>query len=150
MNANANPNGKTSGTKNGKKSGKKSGGAGKWALLGGCGCLLVVAGCAGFVGLIFTGVRTMMMHSDSYEVAMQALSDSEAAEGAVGAPFEPGWFFSGSVSTNNGRETADYSFPVKGPNGKGKVFVRGECDRGECDLRTLELETGGERIDLLE
>lgn len=129
---------------------KSKSGGGKWMLLGGCGCLFVVLGCAGFVGMIFTGVRTMMMRSESYEVAMQALSDSQAAEDAVGAPFEPGWFFSGSISTSNGRETADYSFPVSGPNGTGKVYVRGECDRGECDLRTLELETRGERIDLLE
>lgn len=129
---------------------KKSGGSGKWMLLGGCGCLFVIAGCAGLVGMIFTGVRTMMMKSDSYEVAMQALSDSQAAEDAVGAPFKPGLLFSGSVSVSNGRETCDYSFPVSGPNGTGKVYVRGECDRGECDLRTLELETRGERIDLLD
>ena len=127
---------------------KKSGGAGKWIMLGGCGCLGTFAVCAGFVGMIFGGVRTMMMKSDSYQSAREALSESQEAEDAVGAPFEPGWLFSGSVNVSNGRETADYSFPVSGPNGSGKVYVRGECDRGECDFRTLELEAKGQRIDL--
>lgn len=129
---------------------KKSGGSGKWLMLGGCGCLATLGVCVGFIGLIFGGVRTMMIKSDSYQYAREALSESQEAEDAVGAPFEPGWLFSGSVSVSNGRETADYSFPVSGPNGSGKVYVRGECDRGECDFRTLELEAKGQRIDLLE
>lgn len=127
----------------------KKSGAGKWLVLGGCGCVLIgLLGCGGFVGLVFGGVRTMMMKSESYEQAMEALSESQEAEDAVGAPFEPGWFFTGSVNVSNGLEAADYSFPVSGPNGSGRVTVRGTCERGECDFQRLELEAKGQRYDL--
>lgn len=128
---------------------KKSGGGKKWLMLGGCGCLFVFVGCAGFVGMIFAGVRTMMINSESYALSREALSESQEAEDAVGAPFTPGWMMSGSVSTSNGRETSDYSYKVTGPNGTGTVYVRGECDRGRCDMQTLELDAKGQRIDLL-
>jgi|TARA_B110000305_G_scaffold238727_1_gene304828 hypothetical protein len=118
----------------------------------GCGCLaLFVAGILGVTGLFF-GVFKILKSNDAYGDAITTVQSSPAAVAALGEPIKPGWFPSGSISTNNGEGEVDVQISVSGPDGKGTIHVRGKKPAGAeawiYDTRELRVEGQPEPIPL--
>lgn len=136
--------------------GEKSGwGAGTWIACGCGGCILVillfiglaVGGVVTVGGLTFLGIRK----SDVFEEAMQRARTNPDVVEALGEPIEAGLLISGSFQITPTSGAADFSIPVSGPKGKGKLYVVATKSAGQWEFNTLELEVEQSdlRIDLL-
>lgn len=115
------------------------------------GCLTILLGFGGFVALILMSVSRMMKSSDAYRQAVARAKASPAMVRALGEPIEEGFFVSGSINVSGPAGNADLAIPLKGPKGKGTVYVAATKSMGEWSFRNLvvEVEATGQRIDLL-
>jgi|SRR5579864_6749758 hypothetical protein len=107
---------------------------------------------ASFVGSILLIVETSIQHSDFYPVALaRARATPEALE-KLGQPIQTGWLASGSINISGSSGNADVSIPLRGPRGKGTLYVVAKKSAGEWKFETLQVEIAGEtrRIDLLQ
>lgn len=115
----------------------------------GCGCLLLsgvlVAG--GFAAFLLS----MMQRSGAYQEALAEVQASPGVRQALGEPITAGWWMSGSINVTGPTGEAEIAFPVRGPEGRGKVYVDALKSAGEWSFQRLEVEIGatGERIDVL-
>jgi hypothetical protein len=121
-------------------------------LWGGCGCcggclvlpllLIALAGGTAFVAVARTGVL-----QDAKEIAR----NHPALQQALGEPVEVGWMMQGNINVSNDRGEADFSLPVSGPHGEGRLYVEAEKVDGEWIFRDLYAVVDGieEPIDLL-
>ncbi len=117
----------------------------------GCGCLgLIVAAVAGF-GFMFWGIAKVITGSEPYQQSIAAVESNAAAVEALGEPIKPGFFSSGSISTENGVGKADFTIPVSGPKGKGtlRVVASKSSSSAPWTYETWQLDVeGGESIPL--
>lgn len=107
-------------------------------LWGGCGCaagcvllpilLVVLVGGGAFFALRSSGV--------AQEAMERARQDPELAA-ALGEPIETGWLIQGNISIQNDGGSADFSLPISGPHGKGRLYVVAERRAGEWIFRDL-------------
>jgi hypothetical protein len=120
-----------------------------WAAILGVILLLLVA--ALFVGGILLLVETSFQHSGFYGDALTRARANPQVIAAIGEPIEAGWLASGSVNTSGPSGNADISIPIKGPKGKGTVYVVAKKSAGKWGFQTLQVELAGQadRIDLL-
>ena len=123
-----------------------------WTGGGCCGCLLLLL--LVLVGLplgggvaLFQGLKSSPVYQQAVEAAQQ---DPRLIE-ALGEPIETGLAFSGSINTSGSSGEADYSIPLKGPEGRAKLFAVATKTAGIWRFELLEaaLEETNERIDLL-
>lgn len=107
---------------------------------------------AGFVALIVSMVFGMIKSSDAYKLAVQRAQDSPAVTAALGQPLQEGWFTMGNIEVNGPTGEANLQIPVSGPKGEGDIFVEARKSAGTWTFETLlvQVDTGGQRIDLLE
>lgn len=120
----------------------------KWIALGCVGILILGAlAAAALVLVIFGAVK----RSDVYAGALARARAHPGVVAALGEPIEPGFFVSGSVNVTGPSGEASLAIPLKGPKGKGKLYVEATKGAGEWQYQTLafEPEGGGARIDLL-
>jgi hypothetical protein len=70
----------------------------------------------------------------------------------LGEPIELGFWISGSINISGPTGNADFSVPLSGPKGAGRLYIVGEKSAGKWSFDLLEVEIDGrdERIDLLE
>ncbi len=96
---------------------------------------------------MFWGIR----QSGIQQEVLERVRASTAVVERLGEPIETGWMVQGSISVSPGSGEADYSVPLNGPEGAGRVFVVAERRGGEWVFFELyvEIEGSGERIDLL-
>lgn len=121
----------------------------KWLLP--VGILLSLLLFASFVGGILLVVESSFQHSDSYVQALaRARADPQVVE-KIGQPIEPGWMASGSIDVSGSSGDADISIPIRGPKGKGTLYVVAKKRAGRWEFETLQVEVTGHagRIDLL-
>ena len=120
----------------------------KWAVpaLAGTGLLLVIA----VVALFVAALLGTMKSSDAYRVAVETAQRDPALIAAIGAPIEPGWFFSGNVATRSGGTgEADLRIPLRGSHGQADLVVEAGRVDGRWLYTTLEaVVEGGETIPL--
>jgi hypothetical protein len=120
----------------------------KWVVLG-CSSLILLAAlaAAGLVWLVMGGVK----QSGAFQEAVERTRANPAAVAALGEPVEPGFFVSGSVSVDGPSGEAKLSIPLRGPQGKGTLYVEAAKRAGRWEFALLALEVAGrdERIDLL-
>lgn len=117
--------------------------------VGGCLTLIVLAVLG--IGTIFFGVTKMFKSSTPYEYAFTEASNNPKVIHILGEPIESSGMVNGNISFNNDAGEANFSIPVKGPNGKGKIVVLGEKEAGVWTYEKLyfiEKETG-KKINLL-
>lgn len=121
----------------------------KWLVPAGCASLLVVFGA--FAAIVVSIVFGAMRSSDAWVLAMDRAKASRAVTGALGEPVEAGFFVSGSVSVSGRSGSADLAIPLRGPEGKGTLFVVATKSAGEWTFTRLELEESAtkRRHDLL-
>ena len=130
---------------------QKSGGGGKWVLFGCGGCLgLIILGCV--VGYFaFTGIIGVIKSSDAYQFALKRAQESPEVQAALGTPIKDGFMMTGSINTDNGAGTAEFSLPISGPKGEGTVTAKAAKSAGGVwEYSTLQVQvTGtGQVIDL--
>lgn len=124
------------------------GGKALWLIPAGCFGLVVV--CAGVLAIVYGIVRTSFRSSEPYRVAVARARAHPDVIAALGTPIEEGAFPMGSISTHGASGSADLSIPIKGPNGKGTVYVTAQKFGGRWEIQRMEADAGGRRIDLTE
>lgn len=120
----------------------------KWAVP--LGCLTSVAGVVAFAAGIVVVVFGFIKRSDVFEYAVAKARSSPSVIESLGEPIEPGWYLSGSINVNGPSGNADIAVPLSGPRGKGTLFAVAiqKAGKWEYEVLEVELEVGGERIDL--
>ncbi len=121
----------------------------KWVVPAGIvGCL---AGLACFVGLILLFVFGMFRGSDAYQGAIAQVRADPGVVRELGEPIEPGWWVSGSIHVTGPSGTADFETPLRGPSGRGTLYVTAEKQAGRWHYKILEVAVEGksDRINLL-
>jgi hypothetical protein len=121
----------------------------KWFVPTGCLSLLVLFGL--FIAGIFFGVTSIMENSDAYKESMVAVKHNKILIEKLGNPIETDGMISGSINTTNNSGNCNLEIPLKGPKGKGTLFVVGE-KRGKWKYSevTVYIEKTQEEIDLLQ
>lgn len=121
----------------------------KWAVPVMAVCAIAIVA-ALIAGLLF-GVRSMMLDSKPYQVALrEARRDPQLAE-RLGAPIEPGFMPMGQISTSNDSGKASLQIALTGPKGRATLYVEAWREAGQWRYRTLQaaFPDGGERLELL-
>lgn len=120
----------------------------KWFVPTGCLSLLVLF--ALFIAGIFFEVTSIIKDSDAYKESITAVQNNKIVVEKLGSPIETDGMVSGSVASTNDVRTCDVQIPIKGPKGKGTLFVVGE-KRGKWKYREMSvyIKSTDEKIDLL-
>lgn len=117
---------------------------------GGCcvGCIAIPLVLAAVLG---GGIFYAFKGSGVQDEAMARLRANPRAVAALGEPIEAGWMFQGSINLPNDEGEADFSQPVSGPQGAGRLHVTAFRRAGTWTFEELVLrvEGSGEEIDLL-
>lgn len=121
----------------------------KWFVPTGCLSLLILFGL--FIAGIFFGVTSMMTNSDAYKESLAAAQHNKIVIEKLGQPIETDGMISGSIQTHNDSGNCDLQIPLKGPKGKGTLFVVAE-KRGKWKFSEMSvyIEKTAEEIDLLQ
>ena len=121
----------------------------KWLIPSGCLTLILLV--ALFIGGIFYEVTSVLKDSEEYRESMTALQNNKLVVEKLGSPIETDGIVSGSVTSTNSVKTCDVQVPIKGPKGKGTLFVVGE-KRGKWKYSEMSvyIENTQEKIDLLQ
>jgi hypothetical protein len=120
----------------------------KWFVPTGCVSLLIIFGL--FIGGLFFGITSMMENSDAYKGAITEVQHNETIIAKLGKPIETDGMTSGSIDVNNNTGNCDLQIPIKGPKGKGTLFVVAEKRiKWKYSTLTVYIEATDEEIDLL-
>ncbi|MET3026798.1 cytochrome c oxidase assembly factor Coa1 family protein [Flavobacterium sp. UW10123] len=121
----------------------------KWLIPSGCLTLLILFGL--FIGGIFYEVTSIIKDSEAYKESMTAVQNNKLVVEKLGSPIKTDGMVSGTVTSNNDVRTCDVQVPIKGPKGKGTLFVVGE-KRGKWKYSEMSvyIENTKEKIDLLQ
>ena len=127
---------------------KKSSGCLKVFLIG-CG-ILIVLGAAAICALVVF-VFGVIKRTDAYRDALAKVRGDQRVVAALGEPINPGFWVTGNVDVNNQKGTADFTFPVSGPKGSGKVHVVAATDGQKWEYSELVVTpSSGPPINVLE
>ncbi len=115
-------------------------------------CLLAVFLFAGFIGLIFYGVTSMIRSSEVYQMALQSARKNPELVSALGEPIVEGIFITGNISEGGASGSADLAIPISGPRGEATLYVVARESAGQWTFRRLivEISKTEDRIDLLQ
>ncbi|MFH6992453.1 cytochrome c oxidase assembly factor Coa1 family protein [Flavobacterium sp. FlaQc-48] len=121
----------------------------KWFVPTGCLSILVIFGL--FIASLFFGITSMMKSSDAYKESMTIVAQNKTIIEKLGNPIENDGMVSGSISTSNNTGHCNLQIPIKGPKGKGTLFVIAE-KRGKWKYSQMSvyIEKTDEEIDLLQ
>ena len=125
--------------------------ASNWKWVVPVGCLgVVICFVAFFVG-IFAIITGSMKSSWAYTEGVNLATRHTDVVAALGEPIATGWLVSGSISVSGPSGEADLSIPLRGPNGRGTLYVIARKRAGEWsfELAEVEVKGHGDRIDLL-
>ena len=116
-----------------------------------CGCLTLLALFAGFVLVVGAGALGVIKSSEVVKDGLRRAQENPDVILALGEPVEDRWWISGSINTSGPTGQADVSLPLKGPKGKGTLYIVAYKQAGEWTYERLEVEVDElpERIDLL-
>lgn len=96
----------------------------KWAVPVG-GCLTIIVLCIALAGSIVFGVSKMFSGSEPYATALEKTLSNEQVIELLGEPIETDGLMQGSINYKNDDAEADFSIPIKGPKGNGKIYIVG-------------------------
>lgn len=119
----------------------------RWVVIGCSGLLLlVVVGVASIVSLVMGSIKK----SGAFQEALEKARSHPAAVAALGEPIVSGFFITGSIHVEGSSGEANLSIPLRGPRGKGTLYVEAtkRADRWEFALLELEVTGQVERIDI--
>lgn len=115
-------------------------------------CLLAVILFAGFIGLVFYGVTSIMRSSEVYQTALRNARGNAELVSALGEPITEGIFISGKISEGGATGSAELAIPISGPRGEATLYVVASESAGQWTFRQLivEISKTEDRIDLLQ
>ena len=99
------------------------------------GMLIVI----GVVLAIVLGGALGLRNTEPYQLAFEAAQNNPAVVTALGQPVEMGWPVTGELTLSGISGTVDLSGPIKGPNGRGTLFVAGRKENGVRTFYTLSV-----------
>lgn len=121
----------------------------KWFVPTGCLSLIIIFGL--FIGGIFFGITSMMKDSDAYKESMIAVKNNKLVVEKLGNPIETDGMISGSISTTNNTGECDLQIPLKGPKGKGTLFIiASKRGKWKYEQMSVYIDKTDEEIDLLQ
>ena len=117
----------------------------RWAKWG---VIIWVASAAGFIGLFFA-IALSLKGSDAVKLAVSRLESNEEVVQLIGKPMSIGMPM-GNMEVSGPTGSANLSFAVEGPIGKGTAYVEAAKDLGQWKINRMafEQEGTGKRIDL--
>jgi hypothetical protein len=117
-----------------------------------CGCLMLLALVATATLGVVVGAFAAIKSSDVVKDGLRRAQENPEVILALGEPVEDRWWMSGSIETTGPTGNADVALPLKGPEGKGTLYIVAYREAGEWIYQRLEVEVdgGSERINLLE
>ncbi len=104
---------------------------------------LCVAAVTGITGVGILGAFSMIKANPVYQEALQTVQSDSRAQEMLGTPITAGWMISGQISETGPTGTADFSIPVSGPNGSGRVDVVAKKINGKWTITLLQLVMDG-------
>jgi len=116
------------------------------------GCLVIILLFVFGIGAAIFGVSKMFTGSAPYEYAVEQASTNPRVIEILGEPVETAGIMQGNISLKNDSGEVAIKIPLKGPNGKGSVTIKGDKTDGEWvyeELYVLIKETN-EKINLLD
>lgn len=127
----------------------------KW-LIGGCGCLLLLAVVTGFAlwqswPALKAKLQNVAEENPSYAAALaRAQADPRVVE-LLGEPITGGLPGNTQIQmTGNGNSYTTMTVPLTGPKGEGRLELRANRrGQGPVEFERLEVWVGGEGVDLL-
>ncbi|WP_264551684.1 cytochrome c oxidase assembly factor 1 family protein [Flavobacterium sp. N2038] len=121
----------------------------KWFVPTGCLSIIVLIGL--FIAGVFFGVTSMMTESDVYKDSMIAVKNNKIIIEKLGNPVETDGMISGSISTSNNAGNCNLQVPLKGPKGKGTLFIiANKQGKWKYEQLSVYIEKTQEEIDLLQ
>ncbi len=122
-----------------------------FGLVGG-GCLLLLLGSVAICGGGIFFAEMAMKKSIPYNRGLEAAAGSEEVKAAFGSAPEAGFFVQGKISTSNGKAQADFTIPLHGAKGDGKLTIRAHKNGSAWTFDSVSVEPpgGGSPIDLTE
>src|SRR5690606_1829814 len=93
----------------------------KWLWGGPLGCLLVSVLCCGLPLMIVPAVFGALKSSVAYRESLSRVEHDPRVIENIGAPVQPAWLVSGSISTTNDTGRAQLTYGVSGPKGDGTI-----------------------------
>jgi len=117
----------------------------QWAKWGVILCLTVPVA----IGALFFGIFVMLKDSEPYKLAHARLDVDERVVEIVGKPLSTG-IPMGSIQFSGARGSAELSFSVEGPKGKGKAYLQARQELGlwRLDRLVFQDKATGRRIEL--
>lgn len=104
-----------------------------------------------FTGAILGIVIFSFRSSGVYADAMETARNNPDIQETLGTPIEPGWFISGNINVSGQSGSANFTVPLEGPRGKGRLSVVADKIAGTWEFDELVFQADGdtEPIDLL-
>jgi len=123
-----------------------------WGCMIGGGCLALVLLFVFGIGTVVFGGIYMFKSSEPYEYAFEQASSNQELISAIGEPIEKDGMIEGSLGYKNRKSSADFKIPLKGPQGKAFVYIKGEKleDFWEYEEFFISIKDSTERINLLD
>ena len=118
----------------------------------GCGTLgLFTLLCLGCGGGIYEGIHAYLVRTPVVQGAIGAVQADAGAAERLGAPVEVGWWFQGTLSTNDKGGHADLILPVSGPLDEATLAIvaTDEGDGWHYETLNLVFANGGGALDLI-
>ena len=127
----------------------------KWVVPIGCiglGVLTFFGLIIGGAGFLVSTVNERTRGASYYKEAMEIATSHPAVIERLGEPVSDSFFVTGSVSETPPGGEAELATTLKGPNGKGKLYIVADKSAGEWTLERLSFDPkdGSGRIELLE
>ena len=97
------------------------------------------------------GIHAIFTRSDPYRNALARVRADAVVVQELGLPIEPGWWVTGTLEVDQSSGNANFATALRGPSGRGTLYVLAEKQAGEWRYKVLVVEVEGkpERIDLL-
>jgi hypothetical protein len=118
-----------------------------WVAAGCSGCLLVLVA---FVAAVYFGVVVLMKASTPVTETMERARKDPRVVAALGEPIKTGYFFRGTLNTEDEYGRADIAFPISGPKDEARVRVVATKVNGGWSFQTMTVDPDkGPPIDIL-
>jgi hypothetical protein len=111
----------------------------------GVGFLVAASVCVLFIVPLFLAIDAEMRASAPYKMGLDAAQTSPCVVKALGLPIKPGSVFSGSIEESSTEGSAQLSYSISGPAGKGNLSVRATKARGNWNIDSLAFTHGAIR-----
>ena len=115
------------------------------------GCLTLILLMIVFGGVTIGIVTASFRNSEVYKQAMAQASSHPQVRESIGEPLKAGWFVFGELKVGSGTGSANFSIPVSGPRGHGRIRVIAyrNNDVWRFTLLQVYVQNTSQNIDLL-